>query len=271
MTCKNFYIAVIISIFIILFSSVAHTQEDDALIDVVEQKTDLEKINLETSEFSNETRIGFSNATGNTRAISVLGDLKIKYRYKRFENVWRAGANYYRVFSSTNQSTLGTSSRYIWGTYRFDYFINHWLSYFLGGGGYTDVIKGIDLAGQSFTGFRFFLVQTPETNFNISLGHNFTHEDRLPPSPTKRIHAVMAEFVFTQKIGEVLTFEEEVVALEDILHGYDIRINNGTDLKVKLSKHLGLVISFDLRLDNRPAIGYKKLDTLSGLELAVTF
>lgn len=262
----------IICLAILLTPSLALAQAADKVRDVLSDISHADgKIDLEKSEFSSETRIGFSNATGNTRSISVIGSFHTKYRYKRFENSWRAGANYYRVFSSTDGTSIGTSSRYIWGTYKFDYYITHWLSYFFGGGGYTDRIKGVDLAGQGFTGFRFYIVQKPRTKFDLALGYDFTHQDRLPPSGDKRIHSALGNLYFMQKIGEVVTFEEEITALQDVRHGYDIRVNNETDLKVKLSKHFGIVITFNLRFDNRPPVGYKKLDTLTGVELAIIF
>ena len=263
---------IVLLLLITILPSVSFAQASGELNKVFKKKAPMvDKIDFEKSEFESETRVGFSNATGNTKAISVIGSHHTKYRYKRFENNWRAGANYYRVFSSTTGSSIGTSSRFIYGTYRFDYYILDWFTWFIGGGGYTDRIKGVDVAGQGFTGFRFFVVRKPRTQLNLSFGYNYTSLDRLPPSLDKEINSLLGQLEFIQKIGSVITFEESLEALQDVLHGYDIRVNNETALKVKISDHFGIVISFNLRFDNRPAIGYKKLDTLTGVELAITF
>lgn len=250
----------------------AFAQAADEMAKVKEVKSPFEvDIDLEASEFSTETRIGFSNVTGNTRSIGLSGKNLTKYRYKRWENRWRAGARYERVFSKTTPGGVGTTAHYIYGTYRLDYYIVPRVTTFIGGGGYTDKIKGIDKSGQGFGGFRFLIFKTERSFLSTSIGYDYTYEDRLPPAPNKQIHSALGEVSFAQKIGKVALFTQDVRALEDVQHGYDVRVDSETALKVDIIKHLGIIVSFNLQFDNRPVPGFKKVDTYTDVALAVTF
>jgi len=237
-----------------------------------EKPTIAEDIDLKSTAFSTVTRVGVSNLTGNVRSIALSGHHHTKYRYHRMENSWRLGAYYERIFHHTKEpNKVGTNARYIYGTYRLDYYILQRLTTFAGGGGYTDVVKGINQAGQGFGGFRFIIVRNERTELDTSIGYNYTYEDRVDPNPNKEIHSAMQEIKFAQKAGEWFTFGQRVECLEDVEDGNDVRVNSETSFKFDIVKHLAIVLGFNLKFDNRPTPGYKKLDTYTDFTLAVSF
>jgi len=222
--------------------------------------------------FSSDTYIGITNMTGNTKSLAINGTNKTRYRINRFENTWNAGAFYSRVFSSTDpKSTIGTSARYIYGNYRVDYFILQRLTVFLGGGGYTNEFKGMELAGQGFTGLKYYFLQAESYYFSGSLGYNFTYENVVDPDPDRKIHSAGLMLDYEQQLTSNFKIEEHVEVLQDVQDGHEIRVNSDTLLRVLVSKHVGFALGFLIRFDNQPPGGYEKLDTITNFSLALTF
>lgn len=228
-------------------------------------------IDLETNSFSSDTRIGVTNMTGNTQSIAINGTSDTRYRVKRVENSWHAGAFYSHVFSSSTNAALGTSVRYIYGSYRLDYYLTNRFTVFGGGGGYTDELKGIELAGQGFAGVRYYLLMSPSYYFSTSLGYNYTYEDVLPPDRNRHINSAALMLDYEHDIRDNLKLEEHVEVLENVQDGRDIRINSDTSLRVSFTKHLGIALGFLIRFDNQPPAGFKKLDTITSVSLAIVF
>ncbi len=230
------------------------------------------EFDLTQNFFNSNTYIGVTNMTGNTASIAVNGTNKTRYRLNRFENTWRAGVYYSRVFSSTDpKSTIGTSARFIYGNYRFDYFILQRLTVFLGGGGYTNEFQGMQLAGQGFTGLKYYLLQAENYYFSGSLGYNFTYENVVDPDPDRKIHSAGLMLDYEQQLTDNFRIEEHVEVLQDVQDGHEIRVNSETLLRVLVTKHVGFALSFLIRFDNQPPSGYKKLDTITNFSLALTF
>ncbi len=257
---------------VLLLPAAAAAQAVDQIASAKKIETPLvEEIDFHGTDFSTQTRLGLANSTGNTRSLTITGGNDTKYRYHRFENRWRAGAYYERIFAKTNSTAAGTQARYIYGTYRLDVYLKQYFSVYVGGGGYSDEIKGIDLGGQGFGGVRFFVIRRPETLLALSFGYDFTWEDRVAPTPDKKINSATQLVEFQQKLNSIVTFQQRAESLVNVKDGYDTRVNSRTAIDVKLAKHLSLLVAFELRLDNRPVPGYKKLDTLTDVSLEVTF
>lgn len=278
--------AALILLFFILLPSPASSEEKDlggfedlmkdqegAISGSKQNAKELAKgVDLEATEFSTEFRVGLLNLTGNTKSISVSGGNHTKYRYKRFENNWRVGGYYSRVFSvSSNAGLTGTVARYIYGVYRFDYYILDRLTAFVGGGGYTNRFSGIDLAGIGFGGLRYFFLKNPNYYFSGAAGYNYEYEDRVVPRPSTGIHSALVELNYWQKLNDRVSITQDVIILEDVRHGNDVRVKSKTELKVGMTKHLALVVGFELRFRNRPVSGFKKLDTMTEFLLAASF
>ena len=228
-------------------------------------------VDLTKNSFASDTRIGITNMTGNTQSLAINGTTNTRYRIKRFENSWRAGVFYAHVFSSSNNTALGTSARYIYGSYRLDYYITRRFTVFGGGGGYTDELKGIELAGQGFAGLRYYVLMEPTYYFSTSLGYNYTYEDVVAPDPNRQINSAMLMLDYEHDIRDNLKIEQHVEVLENVQHGGDIRVNSDTSLRVAISDHIGVALGFLLKFDNQPPVGFKKLDTITSFSLAIVF
>ncbi|QQR80113.1 MAG: DUF481 domain-containing protein [Deltaproteobacteria bacterium] len=227
-----------------------------------------EEEKFQDSEFKNETRAGMILATGNTESFSFSASDLTKYRYKRFENTWRLGSYYSHV--STGPAT-GTLAKYIYGTYRLDYYFLPMTTVFVGGGGYTDEIKGINVAGSGFGGLTHYLFKQKNRDLSLSLGYDFTREDRIAPALDESIHSATQGLFYREEINSYVNFIETLTAFENMKHGSDMRLLSESSLKVKLTQHLSFVTSYVLRFDNEPVPGLKKLDTLLDVALALTF
>jgi putative salt-induced outer membrane protein YdiY len=230
-----------------------------------------EDINLTKNHFESETRLGGIITSGNTESISISGSNLTLYRIKRFQNTWKAGALYNRINSTTGSATVGTAARYIHGTYRLDYFFLPLTTIYAGGGGYTDEITGIELAGQGFAGVHHYLVRNDTIHFGGSTGYDFVYEDRVAPAVNDDIHSAALELLFKYFINEYVQFSQDVEAKENIQNGQDFRLNSNTEIKVALNSHLSFISGFKLRFDNVPVPGFKKLDTITHVSLALNF
>jgi len=270
--------------FLVLMPLASHAAEMGSFDDIKGAQTDAIKASakkpedmpketdLEASEFWTEFRLGLLNLTGNTQSLSLSGGNHTMYRYKRFENNWRIGGYYSHVFSVRSQAGLtGTVARYIYGTYRFDYYILERLTYYVGGGGYTDRYNGIELSGVGFTGFRYFFLKSTTHYLSGSAGYQFAGEDRVAPSPDAKLNYAVAEIDYWQQLNDHVALSHRTAALEDVVHGYGVRVDSKTELKVNMTKRLALVLGFELKFRNRPVPGFKKLDTITEFLVAAKF
>lgn len=228
-------------------------------------------IDLEATEFKNETRAGLIFSTGNTGSLAVSGSHMTKYRFKRYENNVRLGVHYNRITSTTGNVATGTTARYLFGTYRLDYYFLDKTTVYGGGGGYTDEIKGIETAGEGFTGLAHYFYREAALDLGISGGYNFTYEDRLPPALNAQIHSATAGFVYRQDLNKQLVASHKIDFQENVEDTGDLRFQSQNDLKIKLNELLALIVGFSLRFDREPVPGFKKLDTLTDLSLSISF
>ncbi len=247
--------------------------QKDAISDTRKKTRDfLKPFDINKTEFFTEFKAGFLGLTGNTQSISVSGGNHTKYRYKRFENNWKVGGYYSRVFSITSNSGLtGTTARYIYGIYRFDYYLTDKTSLFTAGGGYSDRFSGIDLAGMGMIGARHFLLRKPKYFLSLAGGYDYEYEDRVTPRPNVSMNSVLGELNYWQQFNGNVSLSNNLQFLEDFIHGYNFRLKNKTELKVRMTKRLALVTTFEVRLRNEPVPGFKKVDTITELLLSAKF
>jgi putative salt-induced outer membrane protein YdiY len=247
--------------------------QKDAISDTKKDAKDyLKPFDLDGTEFFTDFRAGFLGLTGNTKSISVSGGNHTKYRYKRFENNWKVGGYYSRVFSITSNSGLtGTTARYLYGIYRLDYYLTDKTSLFVGGGGYSDRFSGVDRAGVGMAGARHFLLRKPSYFLSIAGGYDYEYEDRVTPRPSVGMNSVLGEVNYWQQYNDNVSLTNDLQFLEDFIHGHNFRLKNKTELKVRMTRRLALVTSFEVRLRNEPVPGFKKVDTITELLLSAKF
>lgn len=231
-----------------------------------------DEIDLSKNYFEHETMAGVIFTTGNTSSINASGNSTTVWRIRRYQNTWNLGMYFNRIFTTTTTGvSQGTIANYIFGVYRFDYFFSQNTTFLIGVGGYTDEIKGIDLAGQAFVGVNHFFLRNPNYHLSLGGGYNYTYEDRVAPDANQSLHSLFVQFDYEQKLNKIVTFGQAAVFLESLNRTQDFRVNSDTLLKLKMTDLLSLVVGFHLRFDNSPPTGFKKLDTVSDLSLAVSF
>lgn len=238
-----------------------------------EEVTFFEERDLSANFFKNETNIGGIFTTGNVQQISVEGKSVTIYRVKRFRNNWTVGGYYNRKFfdSDDPDDPPETIARYVYGTYRMDYFFTQNLTFFIGGGGYTDQVKGIPLGGTGFTGVSYYFIWTDKRVLNLAGGYQFVGEQRDPPDPTRILNTAKVELIFRQIINPYVTFFFTVDSLKDFVDLQEWLINGSVGFKVKIYKMLSLIVGFTVRFDNVPTTGFRKTDTITNLSLGVSF
>jgi len=230
------------------------------------------EVDLSQNYFEHETKAGLIFTTGNTQSILASGASHTLWRIRRFQNTWDLGAYFNKISSSpTVPIPPGTIARYIYGVYRFDYYLTQNTTFLFGVGGYTDTIKGIDLAFQTFVGANHYFLRTPDYYLSLGGGYNFTYEDRIAPDPNVSLHSLFLMFDYQQKFNKVVSFAHTDTFLEALNETDDFRVNSDTLLKLKMTDLLAIVIGFHLRFDNDPPAGFKKLDTITDVSLSVSF
>jgi len=248
-------------------------QAADKMSSVTEVHSDFAKeIDLTQNYFQEDAMAGVVFTTGNTSSINASFNSTTLWRVKRFQNTWNLGAYFNRIFSTTSTGvTSGTLANYIYGTYRLDYYFTQNTTFLFGAGGFTDEIKGINIAGQAFAGINHYFLRTPDYYLSLGGGYNYTFEDRVPPSGNLNLHSLFLLFDYQQHLNKVVSIGETLNILESLNHTDSFRVNSDTILKLKMTKILALAVGFHLRFDNNPPIGFKKLDTISDLSLVVSF
>jgi putative salt-induced outer membrane protein YdiY len=231
-----------------------------------------DEFDLTKNEFKDDTRFGLVFQTGNTKSLVLSAGSYTLYRIKRWENKWKFGALFNRIYTATSSTvTPGTIANYIYGTYRLDYYLTERFTLFVGGGGYTDEIKGMDLSFLGFAGAGYFFWRNPKTYLRGSLGYAYTFEDPVAPNPDDNIHSIAEELEFLYKFNDNVGFFQNVNALENVEDGHDVRVNSDTEIRAGIIKHLAVVTAFRIRFDNQPVPGFKKLDTITDVSLALTY
>lgn len=225
---------------------------------------------LTQNVFISDTRAGFSLATGNTQSIVLTGLHKSTWRIKRFEHAWRLGSNYQAVYATTGTGGTGTTARHVYGTYRLDYYFTPRTTVFAGGGGYTDAVKGINVAAQAFGGVARYLVKRPAWYLRGSVGYDFTDES-LDDGTHDQTHAATATLAYLHQISDTVKLGATVGLAQDLENTRDTRVSAETELRCAIAKHLDLSMGVNLRYDRDPVPGFKSLDTLTDVGVVLKF
>lgn len=236
----------------------------------LDPKLVLDDDRLTSNLWTSDTRLGFALTTGNTRALAVSSLHKSTWRIRRFEQAWRLGANYQETFATTDGTTTGTTARHVYGTYRLDYYFTPRTTVYVGGGGYTDAVKGIALAGQGFAGFARYLVKRPAWYLRGAVGYDFTSENRDDTS-VEQIHSATAGLTYLHALSDSVRWNASLLAQQNIRHSRDLRVVADAELRCAIAKHVDVSIGINARYDREPVPGFRSLDTLTDVGVVLRF
>jgi putative salt-induced outer membrane protein YdiY len=225
------------------------------------------EFDLTKDEFRADTRFGFVMKQGNKQKETLSGSSYTLYRVHRWENKWKLYVLIDRVFNDSSDNF----DTFIYGTYRMDYYITNRLSYYIGGGGYSDEVKGIDRSALGFNGISYFLIRNPKLYLRGSLGYLYSFEHPVSPFPDDSIHSAAEELEFSYTINNHFSIYEDVSIYENVQVASDLRILSDTELKAGLTNHFAVVIAYRIRFDNQPIPTFEKLDTITDVSLSLSF
>jgi len=227
---------------------------------------------LNSNYLKTETYVGAIFTSGNVEQISVDARSNTVYRIKRFKNEFDLGAYYNRKFFDSNDplDPPETLAKYIFGTYRLDYFLTQDTTYFIGGGGYSDQIKGIPLGGRAFTGVSHYFIWTDKTALNLSGGYEVIGERR-ENDPRRILHTAKVKLAVQRKLTSTSSFAFYLDSLKAFNELDQWLIGSGLQFQLKLYKILTLFAGVNVRYDNVPTTGFRKLDTISNLSIGISY
>lgn len=255
----------------VLFSIIAQAEEVKTRVtELQNQETKLISEKAAEDKFDADFWLSFIHAAGNTDSLSISADNNILWRKNKFESRWKLGAYFYRVFNS-NSRTTGTLSEYIYGTYRLDYYFHPRATIYIGGGGYSDRITGIDAAGKGFTGFTYLVVDTETTKVRVEAGYDYTYEDRVAPDVNVSVHSIATGVDVSHQINEYVSLFEALESQQNVMSISDFRLQNEIGVKSKLTKIISIKASHKLRFDNQPVTGFGKIDSITDIAFGLVF
>ena len=264
----------LMTIIALLLPNLLWAQAKGKVEDIAENEMDFFKeFDLEKNFFSNDTQLGAVITTGNVEQITVSGSTVTVFRVKRFQNKWTIGGYYDRTFFNSDDplDPPETNAKYIFGTYRMDYYITQRTTFFVGGGGFSDQIKGIPLGANAFTGVAHYFIWTEKIVLNLAGGYQFVGEQRDPPDSDRKLNTVKVELTYKQNFNPIVSLSFNVDSLKDVTRLKQWLVDGNVEVKVKLYKILHLAVGFTVRFDNQPTIGFRKVDTITNLSLGVSF
>lgn len=258
-----------VAVWLLLLGYASSVQAIEEVVQIRQTQSRTDEFDLNKNEFKHESRFGFVIETGNSQSETLSGSTYTLFRDHRWEHKWKLGALLDRVFSSTD--TDGSIDVFIYGSYRIDYYFTDRLSYYFGGGGFTDEITGIDVAASGFNGVSYFFWRNQNTYLRGSLGYTFVFEDQVFPNPSQNIHSAYEELEFSYLFNKHVSFFLNAGAFENVQDGRDVRAVAEASIKARIANHFGIVTGFRLRFDNQPVTGFEKLDTITDVSFSVTF
>lgn len=267
---KNQFL-LICTIAVLTLSFSAHAAEVTEKIQVLkDQDTKLISETTTENKFEGNMWLSFVHAAGNTDSLSLSGDNDILWRINRFESRWKLGAYYFKVFNS-NSLTTGTLAKYIFGTYRLDYYFHPRATIYVGGGGYSDDITGIEDAGKAFAGFTYLVIDDAKTKLRVEAGYDFTYENRIAPNPNVSVHSAAGGVEVSHQINEHVSAYDNLQFQQNVMSASDFRLQNEIGLKSKLTKYFSIKASHKLRFDNLPVTGFGKADSITDISFGLIF
>ncbi|MCB1197500.1 MAG: DUF481 domain-containing protein [Deltaproteobacteria bacterium] len=213
---------------------------------------------------------GFSGIvnTGNAENTTVGGNSLVSYKFDKNLLAWTVEGAYGRAKDTLGNKTTNTKN---WKTgLRYDRFLTDPLSVFTLTHIGQNKPAGFDLRYGAALGLAHFLIKTDSNTLKYEVGYDYTREQRVAVADDS-IHSARAYSQYTHKINKNVYFAQDLEALFNIEIGEDMRLNALTSLNVALTERAAFQVGYQLRFDNQPVVGFKKLDTQTQMGLSVNF
>jgi putative salt-induced outer membrane protein YdiY len=207
--------------------------------------------------------VGLVNTAGNSNVTTVnVGD-RIDYK--------AGGWGLTQLFNVVYGRNEGVTNTSIWAaSLRGDRKVGGRLAIYVLAGWDRNTFAGIDRRWEEGTGLLAHLITHPKNTLDgeagISLIQQLSIDGVHDDFPSARI-ASTYKHLFT----ESAYFLQSVELLPDLERSKNLRLNTETGLVAPISSHIGLKISYVIRLDNLPEPGFEKTDRLLTSGVQITY
>ena len=232
-------------------------------------------------------------STGNARMGSVTGASRLRLRRKKSQFSAAFAGNYGRA-ATADAPVLTTTVGNLQGRLRYDHFLHPRVSLFAMLTARHDQFQGLQARVNADLGAAFYLLTDAKNRLWTEVGYDFQFDRYLLDAtyarddmgavivddmgdPTFAIdrqrynHAVRLFGGYANNINDKVTFATGVEYLQSVQFGRRWRVNWDTALTANLFNNLAVALTFTARVDNDPAPGIRKVDTITAASLIYRF
>jgi putative salt-induced outer membrane protein len=232
-------------------------------------------------------------STGNARAGSVTGAAKFRVKRKSHQFSGGFAGNYGRAAADATSATKPTVSN-VQGRLRYDYFLHERVSLFAMLTARHDKFQGLQARVNVDPGVAVYILTDAKNRLWAEAGYDYQFDRFLLEATYKKDdtgmvvldnngdpeiaidrqrnnHAVRLFGGYTNQINSNFSFGTGVEYLQSVLVAKRYRVNWDTSITAQLINRLALSLTFTARLDNDPAPGIRKVDTITSASLIYRF
>jgi putative salt-induced outer membrane protein len=232
-------------------------------------------------------------STGNARMGSVTAASKLRIKRKKHQFSAMFAGNYGRA-AATADVPLTTTVGNVQGRLRYDYFLHERVSLFAMATARHDQFQGLQARVNADVGAAFYLLTDAKNRLWTEVGYDFQFDrflldatylkddmgkvvlddmgdPKLAIDRERYNHAVRLFGGYANNINDKVTFATGVEYLQSVQYARRWRINWDTSITATLVNRLAIALTFTARLDNDPAPGIKKVDTITAASLIYRF
>ncbi|MBL9103210.1 MAG: DUF481 domain-containing protein [Myxococcales bacterium] len=232
-------------------------------------------------------------STGNANMGSLTAASKLRVKRKKHQFSAGFAGNYGRAAAAGTTTAVPTVAN-VQGRVRYDYFLHPRVSLFGMLTARHDKFQGLQARVNADVGAAFYLIQDPKNRLWTEVGYDFQFDrflleatyakdadgavvlddmgDPVLAIPRERYnHAVRLFGGYANNINDKVTFATGVEYLQSVQYGPRWRLNWDTSLTANLVNRLALALTFTARIDNNPAPGIRKVDTITAASLIYRF
>lgn len=246
-----------------------------------------------TNATEGDISLGGFLSTGNANMGSVTAASKLRIKRKKHQFSAGFAGNYGRAATAGRTDAVPTVAN-VQGRVRYDYFLHPRVSLFGMLTARHDKFQGLQARVNADVGVAFYLINDPKNRLWTEVGYDFqfdrflleaTYEknadgaivvdamgDPVIAIPRERYnHAVRLFGGYANNINDKVTFATGVEYLQSVQFGPRWRLNWDTSVTANLVNRLALALTFTARIDNNPAPGIRKVDTITAASLIYRF
>lgn len=215
--------------------------------------------------FHGSGEAGYNSSTGNTKATSLLGAIKLNYN--------QTDSEFKSIFEVNYKTEDGekTQERYSMDLQRNQYYaLDRNFYSFVNGKFANSRFENLDLDATLSLGVGKSLYKTNETLLTgeAGVGYQSTSYTKAGGGDTDNQAIGRLKLDFTHKINAMVNFTQDVIYIAGSERS---ELETNTGFKVKVSDNMNVKAGYKYRHNDKPATGVKKTDTQTTFTLIYDF